>query len=202
MEGRSVRLEPLRESHAAGILKAAEGVDWSGMMMHLTTRGEVDTRILDALEAERKGEDYTFAVVKKDENRVIGSTAYFDIVPHFKRVTIGHTWISPGMQGTVANPGSKFLLLRHAFQDWGAARVQMGSQPNNVHSQRAILKLGAKFEGQLRNFLVMPDGSHRELRRYSIIAEEWPEVKSNLLARIEKFDEHKSTVNVSGGGMK
>ncbi len=187
LEGRSVRLEPLREGHALGILKAAEGVDWSGMMMHLTTRSEVDSRIEESVEAENKGEDYTFAVVKKEENRVIGSTAYFDIVPRFKRVTIGHSWYSPQVQGTVVNPESKFLLLRHAFEDWGAARVQMGAQPDNVHSQRAILKLGAKFEGQLRNFLVLPDGSHRDLLRYSIIAEEWPQVKSNLLARIDKL---------------
>ena len=187
LEGRSVRLEPLREGHAAGILKAGEGVDWTGLMVELTTRREVDARISEAVEAERKGEDYTFAVVKKDENRVVGSTACFDIVPRFKRVTIGHSWYSPEVQGTVVNPESKFLLLRHAFEDWGAARVQMGSQPDNVHSQRAILKLGAKFEGRLRNFLVMPDGSHRDLLRYSIIAEEWPEVKSNLLSRIDKL---------------
>ena len=93
------------------------------------------------------------------------------------------------MQGTVVNPESKFLLLRHAFEDWGAVRVQFGALVNNVHSQRAILKLGAKFEGRLRNFVVMPDGSPNDLFRYSIIAGEWPELRSILLSRIDKFEE-------------
>ena len=195
LEGKFVRLEPLRDSHAPGILKAAAGVDWTGLESQLKTRLEVDTRIDSGLKAEEKGEEYAFAVVKKEENRTIGSTAYFDVVQRHKRVTIGHTWYSPEMQGMVVNPESKFLLLCHAFEDWGAARVQLGAHVNNVHSQKAILKLGAKFEGRLRSYLIMPDGTPRDLLRYSIIAGEWPVVKSNLLSRIDKFEELRSTGN-------
>lgn len=195
--GRFVRLEPLRESHAAGIFKAAEGVDWGGMPSQLRTRLEVNSRIDHVLVAEEKGEEYAFAVVEEEEKRIIGSTAYFDIVQDHKRLTIGHTWYSPDMQGTAINPESKFLLLRHAFEDWGAVRVQFGALVDNVHSQRAILKLGAKFEGRLRGFVIMPDRSPRDLFRYSILAREWPEVKSNLLSRIDKFDDHRNIGNLN-----
>ncbi len=91
------------------------------------------------------------------------------------------------MQGTVVNPECKFLLLKRAFEDWGAIRVQLGTSVNNTHSQRAILKLGAKFEGRLRNHGIMPDGSPRDSLLCSIIASEWPEVKSRLNARIDRF---------------
>ena len=86
------------------------------------------------------------------------------------------------------NPECKFLLLKHAFEDWGAIRVQLGTDANNVHSQRAILKIGAKFEGKLRNYGIRPDGSVREATMlYSIISSEWPMVKKGLEARIENF---------------
>ena len=87
----------------------------------------------------------------------------------------------------MVNPECKYLLLKHAFQDWGAVRIQLGTDANNLHSQGAILKLGAKFEGILRNHGIRPDGSVRDAHLYSIIVSEWPEVKANLLARIESF---------------
>jgi RimJ/RimL family protein N-acetyltransferase len=82
------------------------------------------------------------------------------------------------------NPESKLLLLKHAFEDWGPVRIQLGTDANNIHSQRAILKLGAKFEGRLRSHGIRPDGSVRDTFLYSIIASDWPEVKSRLLARV------------------
>ena len=86
------------------------------------------------------------------------------------------------------NPECKLLLLKHAFEDWGAVRVQLCTDANNVHSQRAILKLGARFEGRLRNHGIRPDGSVREeAMLYSIISREWPTVKKGLETRIEDF---------------
>lgn len=83
------------------------------------------------------------------------------------------------------SPECKLLLLRHAFDDWGAVRVQLKTDANNVHSQRAILKLGARFEGTLRSHGIRPDGSVRDAFMYSIIASEWPTVRSRLEARIQ-----------------
>ena len=102
-------------------------------------------------------------------------------------VEIGSTWYSLDSQGTVVNPECKCLLLKHAFEDWGAIRVQLGTDANNVHSQRAILKLGAKFEGRLRNHGFRQDGSIRDTMLYSIISSEWPTVKKGLEARMENF---------------
>ena len=85
------------------------------------------------------------------------------------------------------NPECKFLLLKRAFEDWGAVRVELGTDSNNVHSQRAILKLGAKFEGRLRNYGIRPEGKARDAMLYSIIDREWSEVKSKLLAQFQTF---------------
>ncbi len=184
LEGKFVRLEPLREQHADDLAKIAGKLDWSLMLYPLLSKQDVEKRIRSGLEMEKKNEEYAFAVVLKKENRIVGSTAYLAIVPRYRRAEVGSTWYSPDVQGTVVNPECKFLLLRHAFEDWGAVRIQLGTDANNFHSQRAIIKLGAKFEGRLRNHGIMIDGKPRDAMLYSIISTEWPEVKANLLARI------------------
>jgi RimJ/RimL family protein N-acetyltransferase len=110
-----------------------------------------------------------------------------DIQPSHKGVEVGGTWYSPSAQGTVVNPECKLLLLKHAFEDWGAARVQLKTDVKNARSQRAILKMGAKFEGKLRNHRIRRDGTLRDTMMYSITSEEWPEVKAGLEDRISSY---------------
>lgn len=140
--------------------------------------------IAKALKAEAKEQEYPFAIFHKLEKSFIGSTRYLDIRPFAKGVEIGGTWYSPSMWGTDVNPEAKFLLLEHAFGDWGAIRVQLKTDVNNTRSQNAILKLGAKFEGRLRNHMIRRDGSFRDTMMYSITREEWPTVKNNLNRRL------------------
>ncbi len=184
LEGGFVRLEPLREHHAEALVKAGEGLGWDWVMRPIRTIEDAERRIRDGLEAESKGEEYAFAVMHRESGRVIGTTAYLTIVPGHRRAEIGGTWYSPEHWGTVVNPECKYLLLRHAFEDWGAVRMQLTTDVNNARSQSAILKLGAKLEGRMRNHGIRPDGSTRDAFLYSIISSEWPEVKSRLLERL------------------
>jgi ribosomal-protein-alanine N-acetyltransferase len=82
------------------------------------------------------------------------------------------------------NPENKYLLLRHAFETLGAIRVQLKTDGRNLHSQRAIAKLGAKLEGTMRRHIIMPDGYFRDTVMYSIIDDEWPGVKAGLEERL------------------
>ena len=184
LQGRFVNLEPLRQAHASALFTAASTLDWQWFLNPLRTMRDVRSRISQGLQAERRDEGYAFAVRMADTNMIVGSTSYLGVVSRHKRVEVGSTWYMPDRWGTKVNPECKFLLLRHAFEDWGAVRVQLVADVNNTHSQRAILKLGAKFEGKLRNYGIRPDGSNRETMVYSIIEDEWPQVKRNLLARL------------------
>ena len=141
-------------------------MDWGWMLGALRSREELDQRIMDRLRAEERKAEYAFAVFLKPNNRMVGSTSYLDAAPKRRIAEIGSTWYSSDVQGTVVNPECKYLLLKHAFEDWGAIRVQLGTDVKNVHSQRAILKLGAKFEGRLRNHGIRPDGSIRDSMLY------------------------------------
>jgi N-acetyltransferase len=195
LQGKFVRLEPLRENHVDELAAVAKKLDWSLFLYPLLSRDDVGRRVAEGLAREEKDEEYAFAVVLKGENKVVGSTSYLTIVPRHKRAEIGSTWYSPEVQGGFVNPESKFLLLKHAFEDWGAVRVQLGTHLDNLHSQRAILKLGAKFEGRLRNYGIMPDGTPRDSMLYSITASEWPEVKTGLIERINSYSIYRPVVS-------
>jgi RimJ/RimL family protein N-acetyltransferase len=178
----------LRKTYAEALLDAGKGLDWAWVLDPLRTEEDVQRRIEAGLRAEERDEAYPFVVRLRETGRVVGSTSYLDVVSRHKRAEIGSTWYSPNMQGTFVNPECKYLLLKHAFEDWGAVRVQLKTDVNNVHSQRAILKLGAKFEGKLRNHGIRPDGTLRDAMLYSITSTEWPKVKSGLLSRMHSFE--------------
>ena len=101
-------------------------------------------------------------------------------MPEHKRVEIGWTWIAPAWQRTVVNTEAKYLMLRHAFETWRCGRVELKTNARNQRSRQAILRIGAKEEGTLRNHMVNPDGSFRDTVYFSIIDSEWPEVKRLL----------------------
>jgi len=193
LEGSHVRLEPLRRKHAQGISEAAKHTDWTWFLGPLRSRDAVNRRIADGNEAEKRGEAYAFAVRLVGDGRVVGSTSYLAVVAKHKRAEIGSTWYSRECWGTAVNPECKYLLLKHAFEDWGAVRIQLVTDMNNIHSQRAIAKLGATLEGTMRGHGIRPDGSVRDARLYSIIPGEWPQVRSKLLARIQASGELRTT---------
>jgi N-acetyltransferase len=186
LEGDHVLLEPLRMHHSTLLFEAAKDTDWTWSLVPLRSREDVDKRIQNTLDLEKRDEGYAFAVSLKETKRVIGSTSYFLVVSKHKRAEIGFTWYTKDIWGTFVNPECKFLLLKHAFEDWHAVRIQLGTDINNLHSQRAILKLGAQYEGTLRNHGIRPDGSLRDSKLYSITTADWPNVKSKLLMRISK----------------
>ena len=179
-----MRLEPLRERHAAALIDAAGKLDWGWFLRPLHTKADVDKRISEGLIAEDKGEAYAFAVIMKQDGRVVESTSYLQVADEHRRVEVGSTWYTTDTQSTKVNPECKYLLLRHAFEEWGSERIQFTTDANNLRSQRAILRLGAKFEGKLRSDKRRSDGSMRDSMVYSIVADEWPKAREGLLIRI------------------
>ncbi|HWI66502.1 MAG TPA: GNAT family protein [Symbiobacteriaceae bacterium] len=186
LTGTHIRLEPLRPQHAPDLLAAGRSPEiWSWMMMEpLTSEAAVARCIANGMKAEEKGLEYIFAVVGLKSGRVLGSTRYMDVQAAHRCLEIGGTWYTPDVWGSVVNPEAKFLLLRHAFETWGALRVQLKTDGHNLRSQAAIRKLGAQYEGTLRNHRIRPDGTVRDTAMFSIIDREWPAVKAGLLRRI------------------
>lgn len=185
LSGKHIRLEPLRPGHAGALLQVAQAPEiWTWMSALPVTPEAMDVWIAEALAAQRLGLEYPFAVVRLADGRVVGSTRYMDVQAPSKGVEIGWTWYAPDTWGTAVNPEAKYLLLRHAFEDWGAIRVQLKTDLKNVRSQAAIKKLGAKHEGILRSHRFRRDGTIRDSVVFSIIRDEWPAVKAALERRL------------------
>jgi len=109
LEGRTVRLEPLRERHAAGLIEAAKHTDWTWFLTPLDSEEKVGAKIEDGLKKEAKDEEYAFAVVDRRDGRVIGSTSYLRVVSGHRRVEIGSTWYARSSGGRQSTPSASFF---------------------------------------------------------------------------------------------
>ncbi|MCL4250127.1 MAG: GNAT family N-acetyltransferase [Anaerolineae bacterium] len=182
LSGAVVRLEPLDARHAED-LAASATPDLFAYHFPPSEFTPAGWRAL--IEMVRARPDWCpFAIVLEETGKAIGVTSFLEIQPAHRTVEIGFTWIAKGYQGTAVNPEIKYLMLRHAFEDQAALRVQLKTDDRNAQSRRAIEKLGAVFEGVLRNHMITPDGYHRSTAMFSIIDSEWPAVKARLEARL------------------
>jgi N-acetyltransferase len=122
------------------------------------------------------------------DDRIVGTSTLGDVVVANERGHIGSTALSPSVWGTAVNPEAKLLMLTHAFDDCGLERVKLQTDAAlNLHSQAAIRKLGAQFEGVLRHHMKRPDGTWRDTAVFSILRAEWPDVRAGLQSRIRTF---------------
>lgn len=188
LTGQYVRLEPLTEAHIAGL--AAIGIDddiWQHMPYGLM-REEADVRrwVQEILRRSTSGNDVPFAVVHLPSGRIAGATRYMEIRPEHRGLEIGGTWYGAEFRRTVVNTESKYLLLRHAFEDLKCIRVQLKTDSRNERSQRAIERLGAVREGILRKQMILPDGFVRDSVYYSILDSDWPAVKTRLESMLRR----------------
>jgi N-acetyltransferase len=181
LEGRTVRLEPFSMAHHAALCEV--GLDeelWRWIPEPVGTPEEMRAYIEQALAAEAAGTALPFATLERSSGRVIGSTRFGNIDHRHRRVEIGWTWLARPWQRTAANTEAKFLMLRHAFETWGAIRVELKTDSLNARSRAAILRLGAKEEGTFRNHIITSTGRIRHTVYFSVTDSEWPAVKSRL----------------------
>lgn len=185
LEGQLVRLEPLVPTHEESLIAAAgDGELWNSIVTIVPSRAEMAAYIASALNAQARGRELPFVIIRKPSGQVVGTTRFYDIEPIDRRVEIGYTWLATSAQRTAVNTEAKLLLLTHAFEALRCIRVSFVTDVLNQQSRAAILRLGAKEEGVLRNHMVMPSGRYRDSLCLSIIEAEWPEVKARLEAKL------------------
>jgi N-acetyltransferase len=188
LEGRHVRLEPLLRRHAEDLFEIGKDETIWPYMSRPPLKSVPDTQgwIDQALGEAATGTQIPFAIIERASGKAIGSTRYLDIRRNDRGLEIGWTWIGTAFQRTTVNTECKYLLLRHAFEELGAARVQLKTDLRNLRSQRAIERLGAVREGVLRKHMVLWDDFIRDTVYYSVIESEWPEVKRRLEDLLER----------------
>ena len=187
LEGSRVRLEPLRAEHLADLnLVAFDLALWRWTIMGPQDTAGLRRWFEAALANAATGTERPFATIDRASGRAVGSTRFLSIVPEHRRLEIGWTWVGTTFQRTGANREAKLLQLTHAFEVLGANRVEFKTHARNERSRTALAGIGATFEGVFRSHMIMPDGSIRDSAYFSVIAEEWPEVKAHLEASLAR----------------
>ncbi len=187
LNGNYVRLEPLSYSHHADLCEV--GLDeelWKVTMTLIRTPEEMKKYIDTAIREQAEGKSLPFAIVDTFSGKAIGSTRYGNIDTAHRRVEIGWTWIALRWQRTGINTEAKLLLLTHAFEALGCIRVEFKTDSINNQSRTALLRIGAKEEGILRNHMIAPGERIRHSVYYSIIDVEWKDVKRELEKKLAR----------------
>ncbi|PJF02894.1 GNAT family N-acetyltransferase [Acinetobacter seifertii] len=169
------------------ITAASDGELWNLPFTVVPSAETVDDYIQHALEGYQAGTVLPFVVEDIATGKIIGSTRFWKIDRKNLKLEIGSTWYSKPWQRTYANTEAKYLLLQYAFEELNWVRVQFTTDVLNEKSQNAILRIGAQKEGVVRNERIMPNGRKRNSVRFSIIDEEWPSIKDNLIKKLNYY---------------
>lgn len=187
LEGAQVRLEPLSLAHLDGL--CAVGLDprlWQWIPTPVRDPAEMRAYVQAVLDDQERGSAMPFATLLRASGQVVGSTRYMNMDLKNRRLEIGATWIGQAWQRSRVNTEAKYLMFHYAFETLGCARVELKTDVLNQQSREAILRIGAKQEGIFRRHVLTHTGRMRDSVYFSVIDEEWPEVKSRLEARLSR----------------
>jgi N-acetyltransferase len=180
--------------HLDGLEQVALDAElWRWTIARPTDRAGLEAWMSTAMANAAAGSELPFVTVDLASGRPIGSSRYMSIVPDHLRLEIGWSWVAREWQRSGANREAKLLMLTHAFETLGCNRVEFKTDSLNDASRAALLAIGATFEGIFRNHMVMPGGRLRHSAYYSVVRDEWPEVKSRLAASVDEVIARRAT---------
>ncbi|MEP7212051.1 MAG: GNAT family protein [Acidobacteriota bacterium] len=189
LESSRVRMEPLEARHIDDLTEFAfkDGV-WQWTANIVNARDDLQRYVDRALEEQARGVSLPFVTVDRESASVVGSTRFGNIDRENRKAEIGWTWVDPAWQRTYINTEAKLLMLTHAFETWKCIRVELKTDALNARSRAAIRRIGATEEGILRNHMITESGRFRDTVYFSIVENEWPEVKNNLTAMLGQYE--------------
>ena len=185
--GDYVRIEPLSVNHLNDLQDAVRDGELNLLWYtFIPNADDMLEEINKRLRLREMGSMQPFAIIDIATGLAVGMTTFMNIDATNRRVEIGSTWLSKSTQRTFINTECKLLLMAHAFEKLNCIAVEFRTHFINTQSRKAIERLGAKFDGILRNHSIMPNGTLRDTAVYSIIKSEWPTVKSHLNFQLSK----------------
>ncbi|MCI3950806.1 MAG: GCN5-related N-acetyltransferase [Burkholderiales bacterium] len=191
LEGHGIRLEPLTREHEKGLIEAAkDGKLWELFFTSVPEPENAKKYLEDALKGQERGDMLPWVVRDLKTGSIVGSTRYHDIIPAADRVEIGYTWYAQRCQRTHVNTTCKLLLFEYGFERLQCKVIGLRTDNYNFRSQRAIEALGAKKDGVIRHHWPRRDGSIRDTVMYSVLVNEWPDVKRHLHFRLKRNETH------------
>lgn len=185
--GPCIVLEPLEPAHREPLRDAAAGDDdiWTYFPVNFNGAGaDFDPWFDYTMERYREGAHHPFAVRRREDEKIIGTTRFYDMSYDHRRLCIGSTWYTKEARGTLVNAEVRLLTMTYAFEKLQINRLEMITDPRNLNSRAAMKILGAVQEGVMRNHMIYKDGRIRDSILFSVVGSEWSGVKERLLAKL------------------
>jgi N-acetyltransferase len=185
LKGKQTTLAPLSREHLPGLAAAIhDGELWKIPVTFVPHPDDLESFLTTAAERFLARQELAFATIDQASGEVVGSTRFRNIDIGHRRAEIGFTFIAESRQRSHINTEAKYLMIRHAFETWRCVRVEFITDALNTKSRQAILRIGAREEGVMRNHMIMRDGRRRDSVLHSVTDAEWPTVKALLEAKV------------------
>lgn len=187
LAGHGVCLSPLAPLHAEQLFPLIDPELWSGMA---APRPESIEDLAGLFAARLEDPDAVpFVVSETSTGSAVGATGLYELSAEHGRAEIGGTFFGRSWWGSGANPASKLLLMGHAFEALGISRVAFRVDTRNGRSARALIRLGAVYEGTLRGYRRGHESGRIDTAVFSVLDHEWPAVRERLLGRLAEREE-------------
>lgn len=181
LEDDLIILQPITREHITEMRTLSSDSDiWTWYTEDLTDPEDLDRWMSGRLKESENGTQFTFSVIMKETGKVIGSSSYGHIDREEKCIEIGWTWLGKEYIGSGINKHMKYLMLQNAFERMEVERLELRTDETNQRSRRAMEKIGATYDGVLRNHRRTQGDRRRNTVIYSIIREEWTEIKKSI----------------------
>ena len=182
LENEFVQLRPIEAGDIEQFRSIAfEPEIWRYFVFHIASEEDLAKFIQSSINDRAAGVRVALAIIARQANRIAGSMSFGNMAEPDGRLEIGWSWLGRDFRGTRINKWSKYLMLAYAFEELACERVEFKTDALNVRARKGLLKIGAKEEGTLRSYNLMPDNRRRDAVYYSILKQEWPHVKGMLL---------------------
>lgn len=186
LENKRVLLRPMQLSDLEPLLEIAmEPSIWTVNYSAVHSREDLQEYMRVAFDARDKGDSIPYTIFDKENGRIAGCTRFYGISEENKRAEIGYTWLHPDFQRTGLNRAMKFAMLQYAFEVWGLNVVQLKTDERNAKSRDAMLAIGCTYEGMMRKHLITWSGHERNTLLFSILREEWPEIRERVFGKYD-----------------
>lgn len=188
IQGQNIRLEPLSNEHFTGLCDCllGESNGWYSLQYGLNSAQGLRLAIDNRLRTAKERTALSFVIVDLKTSKIAGLSHLMRIDVMNRQLEIGGTQVGRHFRQSHVNTEVKLLMLSEAFETLKVIRVYLKVDVENLISQRAVLRVGAKLEGTFRNDWILPDGRKRDCHVYSIIDSEWPLVKGQLVKLLSR----------------
>ena len=181
LDGPFLRLMPMQAENLEDLVLAGQDPrTWQFYSFNASVRSRMERFVAETLAEQAAGTKFPFVMIRKDNNQIIGSSSLYEFSPH-QNLEVGHTWIGSEHWGQGYNEAAKLLMLGYCFEELCLLRVHFKVWDQNQRSQKALLRIGATFEGFTRRHIIREDGIVRTSAIFSILDTEWEGVKERLV---------------------